>query len=140
MLKTPESVIYDKNRDIFYIANMNLEPRKKDGNGFISRMDREGKITDLKWITCVLAILFQSPYLFTFFNKRYQIQSSKIEFSRIIRSSEPDICSRCQPFFNYNILIIRFSWKNDLFRPLLSVNKRNTFRTSLNMSTPVCRR
>jgi hypothetical protein len=50
VLMTPESVIYDKKRDIFYVSNLNFEPRKKDGNGFISRMDKDGKILDLKWI------------------------------------------------------------------------------------------
>lgn len=50
VLMTPESVIYDKSRDIFYVSNLNFEPRKKDGNGFISRIDKEGRITDLKWI------------------------------------------------------------------------------------------
>lgn len=50
LLMTPESVIYDREREIFYISNVNFEPRKKDGNGFISRMDKDGTITDLKWI------------------------------------------------------------------------------------------
>lgn len=50
LLKTPESVIYDRKRDILYVTNLNFEPRKKDGNGFISRMDKNGKITDLRWI------------------------------------------------------------------------------------------
>jgi outer membrane protein assembly factor BamB len=50
ILLTPESVIYNKNYNIFYVSNMNLEPRKKDGNGFISRIDREGNIIDLHWI------------------------------------------------------------------------------------------
>jgi len=50
ILMTPESVIYDRKRDILYITNLNFEPRKKDGNGFISRMDLSGKITDLRWI------------------------------------------------------------------------------------------
>ncbi len=50
LLLTPESVIYDRKRDVFYVTNLNLEPRKKDGNGFISRMDRNGKIIDLNWI------------------------------------------------------------------------------------------
>ncbi|HOO99383.1 MAG TPA: hypothetical protein PLV06_07485 [Bacteroidales bacterium] len=48
--RTPESVILDGKRDIFYVANLNMEPRKKDGNGFISKMDRTGKITELRWI------------------------------------------------------------------------------------------
>ena len=47
---TPESVIYDKQRDVFYVSNLNQEPRKKDENGFISRMDKDGNILDLRWI------------------------------------------------------------------------------------------
>ena len=50
ILLTPESVIFDKKRDILYVSNLNYEPRKKDGNGFISRIDKNGKIVDLKWI------------------------------------------------------------------------------------------
>ena len=50
LLQTPESVILDKKRDILYITNLNFEPRKKDGNGFISKMDKTGKITELRWI------------------------------------------------------------------------------------------
>ena len=49
-LMTPESVIYDKQRDVFYVSNLNQEPRKKDQNGFISRMDKDGNILDLRWI------------------------------------------------------------------------------------------
>lgn len=50
LLQTPESVIMDRKRDILYVTNLNFEPRKKDGNGFISKMDKTGKITDLRWI------------------------------------------------------------------------------------------
>lgn len=50
VLKMPESVIYDKKRDILYVSNVNMEPRQKDGNGFISKLDKTGKITDLHWI------------------------------------------------------------------------------------------
>lgn len=50
ILQTPESVILVKKHDILYVTNMNLEPRKKDGNGFISKMDKTGKITELRWI------------------------------------------------------------------------------------------
>jgi sugar lactone lactonase YvrE len=34
-LKTPESVKYDAERDLFYISNINGNPSQKDGNGFI---------------------------------------------------------------------------------------------------------
>lgn len=49
-LMTPESVILDRKRDILYVTNLNLEPRKKDGNGFISKMDKNGNIASLRWI------------------------------------------------------------------------------------------
>lgn len=51
ILRTPESVLYDSQRDIIYVANVNLNPWEKDGNGFISRLDPEGKILDLQWIS-----------------------------------------------------------------------------------------
>jgi len=50
LLLTPESVIFDRNRDILYVSDLNFEPRKKDGNGFISRLGKDGKILDLHWI------------------------------------------------------------------------------------------
>ncbi len=51
MLRTPESVLYDPQRDILYVANVNLNPWEKDGNGFISRLDLDGNIIDLQWIS-----------------------------------------------------------------------------------------
>ncbi|MDH3650411.1 MAG: hypothetical protein OEQ53_12065 [Saprospiraceae bacterium] len=51
LLRTPESVLYDRSRNVIYVANVNLNPWEKDGNGFISRLDAHGKIIDLKWIT-----------------------------------------------------------------------------------------
>ncbi len=50
ILTTSESVIYDRKRDILYVTNLNMEPRLKDGNGFISRLSPDGKIIDLRWI------------------------------------------------------------------------------------------
>lgn len=50
LLLTPESVIYDKKRDIIYVSCMNLEPRIKDKNGFISKIDKNGNIIDLRWV------------------------------------------------------------------------------------------
>jgi len=49
-LRTPESVLYDKQRNLLYVANVNMNPWEKDGNGFISRMDLRGKIIDLEWV------------------------------------------------------------------------------------------
>lgn len=50
VLLVPESVIYDQKRDILYVSNLNYEPRKKDGNGFISKLGTDGKIIELRWI------------------------------------------------------------------------------------------
>ena len=48
--RTPESVLYDDASDVFLVSNINGPEVEADGNGFISRLDAEGKILDLKWI------------------------------------------------------------------------------------------
>jgi sugar lactone lactonase YvrE len=50
ILMVPESVIYDEKRDVLYVSNLNYEPRLKDGNGFISRLNTNGEILNLRWI------------------------------------------------------------------------------------------
>jgi DNA-binding beta-propeller fold protein YncE len=49
-LTTNESVIYDKDHDVLYVANINGAPDGKDGNGFISKVSTDGKIVELKWV------------------------------------------------------------------------------------------
>lgn len=49
--KNPESVVYDRARDLLYVSNVNGEPTAKDGNGFISTVSMSGEIQNLKWIT-----------------------------------------------------------------------------------------
>jgi len=51
VLKIPESVLYDEIRNQIYVSNINGKPTEKDGNGFISLLDREGNIKNLKWVT-----------------------------------------------------------------------------------------
>lgn len=51
VLKTPESVLYDYQRDVIYVSNVNGNPSEKDGNGFISRLNVDGTIDHLEWIT-----------------------------------------------------------------------------------------
>ncbi len=48
-LKTPESVLFDKKRDVYLISNINGKPHDKDGNGFVSKVTPEGDLT-LKFI------------------------------------------------------------------------------------------
>ncbi|MFY0652858.1 MAG: gluconolaconase [Cyclobacteriaceae bacterium] len=50
LLTTAECVIYDKERDQIYVANVNENPWEKDSNGFISKLDTDGNILELKWI------------------------------------------------------------------------------------------
>ncbi|MFC2087007.1 SMP-30/gluconolactonase/LRE family protein [Bacteroidota bacterium] len=47
---TPEAVLYDHEREVIYVANVNMNPWEKDGNGFISKIDLEGNIIELEWI------------------------------------------------------------------------------------------
>lgn len=45
----PESALYDPLKAIVYISNINGEYLAKDGNGFISIINKDGKIESLKW-------------------------------------------------------------------------------------------
>lgn len=49
-LKTPESVLYDAENNVIYVANINGNPAEKDGNGFISVINKKGEATNLNWI------------------------------------------------------------------------------------------
>lgn len=51
LLRTPESVLFDEDRDIIYVANINaVNKESQDGDGFISRLNVNGEIADLKWV------------------------------------------------------------------------------------------
>ena len=54
-LKTPESVLYDAERDVIYVANIDGNPSEKDGNGFIAILNNDGSEKNLKWITALNA-------------------------------------------------------------------------------------
>ena len=51
VFKTPESVKYSEKDSIFYVSNVNGNPAEKKGNGFISKLNFNREITDIKWIT-----------------------------------------------------------------------------------------
>lgn len=51
IMKTPESVLYDPSRDILFVANINGNPTEKDGNGFISKLNTDGSVAKLEWVT-----------------------------------------------------------------------------------------
>ncbi|GAL84616.1 ATP/GTP-binding protein [Sporocytophaga myxococcoides] len=50
VLKTPESVIFDAKRNVLYVANINGDGSVHDGNGFITKLGTDGKITELEWV------------------------------------------------------------------------------------------
>jgi sugar lactone lactonase YvrE len=50
-LKGPESALYDAQRDILYVSNVNGEPNAADGNGFISKLGLDGSIAELEWVS-----------------------------------------------------------------------------------------
>ncbi len=48
--RTPESVLYDSQADVYLVSNINGGEVAADGNGFVSRLDPDGRVLDLKWI------------------------------------------------------------------------------------------
>lgn len=51
VMMTPESVIYDQEKDVLYVANIaGVPPTAVDGDGFISRMNTQGEIIDMNWV------------------------------------------------------------------------------------------
>jgi len=50
VLLTPESVLYDSVNGVIYVSNVNQEPWKKTGDGFISKLDMDGNVISLKWV------------------------------------------------------------------------------------------
>ncbi len=53
-LSIPESVVYDKNQNVIYASNVNSIKSSNpwiNNNGFISKLDKNGKVIKLKWAT-----------------------------------------------------------------------------------------
>ncbi|NQT35617.1 SMP-30/gluconolactonase/LRE family protein [bacterium] len=48
--KTPESVLYDSDADVYLVSNINGSPLGEDDNGFISRINASDRKVNLKWI------------------------------------------------------------------------------------------
>jgi len=49
--KRPESVLYDAERGVLYVSNVDGVPDEKDGKGFISRASLDGEMIELEWVT-----------------------------------------------------------------------------------------
>ncbi|GHN00909.1 hypothetical protein WSM22_23980 [Cytophagales bacterium WSM2-2] len=50
-MRAPESVLYDRERNILYVSNIDGKADAKDGSGFISKVSLSGKIENLKWVS-----------------------------------------------------------------------------------------
>lgn len=48
--RSPETVVWDEERDLYLLSNVNGGLTALDDNGFISRITPDGEITQLKWI------------------------------------------------------------------------------------------
>ncbi len=48
--RTPDSVMWDQDDDVYLVSNINGHPLDKDDNGFISRVHPDGKVETLRWI------------------------------------------------------------------------------------------
>jgi hypothetical protein len=49
-LKVPESVLYNAELDIAFVACMGDEQNEKTGDGYIAQINLDGKITNNQWI------------------------------------------------------------------------------------------
>ena len=93
-LKTPESALFDQSTNCIYVSNIDGNPTEKDGNGFISILNADGKMQTLKWITGLNAPKGQAIHKDNYYvadidelivvsikeskiTQRYQIENSK---------------------------------------------------------------
>ena len=49
-LKSPQSFVAAPDSQAYFISNVNGEPAAKDNNGFITKLDHDGKVVDLHFI------------------------------------------------------------------------------------------
>ncbi len=54
-LQIPESVLYYPTDNILFVSNIAGNPTDKDNTGFISKLDIQGNILDLKWVEGISA-------------------------------------------------------------------------------------
>jgi sugar lactone lactonase YvrE len=48
--KTPESALWDAEQQVWFVSNINGSPVAKDGNGYISRLDRDGAVEQPQFV------------------------------------------------------------------------------------------
>ena len=50
LMQTPESVLADESKGILYVSNMNRSAAPNSASGYISKVDMDGNIVELKWV------------------------------------------------------------------------------------------
>ncbi len=51
VFKVPESVYHDAEAQLLYVSNINGNPTDQDNNGFLSKLNMDGNILELEWIS-----------------------------------------------------------------------------------------
>lgn len=51
VFQQPESVVYDSQRDLLFVSNVNGAPNELDGNGYISQLSLDGQLIEQHWLT-----------------------------------------------------------------------------------------
>ncbi len=82
VFQVPESVIYNPQGEMIYVANINGNPTDRDENGFISQLEADGRIVRLEW-----AVGLHAP-------KGMAISDGKLYVADIYRLAEIDMESR----------------------------------------------
>ena len=49
-LEAPESVVFDKENQVYYVSNVAGQPAEKNGLGYISIVTTDGNIKTKKWL------------------------------------------------------------------------------------------
>ena len=60
-LSEPEAVRYDEDQNVYFISNFNGGGNDQDENGFITKVDAEGNVLDLKFMTGTAEAPFHAP-------------------------------------------------------------------------------
>ena len=51
VFQQPESVVYDSQRDLLFVSNVNGAPDEANGKGYISQLSVDGKLIEQHWLT-----------------------------------------------------------------------------------------
>ena len=84
VLKVPESVLLDNKNKQLFVANINGKPTDKDGNGFISILDLDGKVKTLEFSKG-----FDAPKGMAIYDNKLYV--SDIDTLRVVDLSTGDI-------------------------------------------------